>query len=71
MKEYKKPVIISQKSYEASALACIKIQPDEEGHLGTGSSYISGTGNIGTGTFHVNPGYTSTTVSCSVLMNVS
>lgn len=71
MKHYTKPVIISQKSFETSALACIKTAPGEDGHLGDGSFYVTGTGDIGAGTFHINPGYASTSLPCSYLLNVS
>lgn len=65
---HEKPFIISDKCFEISALACIKMAPDMDRHLGDGSTYITGSGDIGTGTFHINPGYASTSLSCIMLL---
>jgi len=71
MKAYTKPVIVSQKSFETSALACIKSPGGGSGHLTAYTQYITGTGYIGTGTFHVNSGFTSYSLSCDALAQVS
>lgn len=71
MKNYTKPVIITQKSFETSALACAKTPAGGDLHLGYGSTYITGSGDAGAGTFHINPGFTSTSLPCDTLLNVS
>lgn len=70
-KNYKKPVIISQNSFETSALSCAKTMPNESGHLGSGTTYITGSGTMGEGTFHISPGFTSTSVPCEAVLFVS
>lgn len=71
MKHYTRPVIVSQKSFETSALACIKAAPGAESHLGGGTTYVTGSGDIGNGTFHINTGFSSTYLPCDYLLNVS
>ncbi len=71
MKHYTRPVIVSQKSFETSALACIKTPGGGSMHAGAGTTYITGSGDIGNGTFHLNTGYSSTSLPCDYLLNVS
>lgn len=70
-KEYRKPLIITEDSFESSALACIKTPDGGNGHLEYGTQYVTGQGYLGTGTFHINEGFTSYTISCNALAYVS
>lgn len=71
MKKYTKPTVISQHIFEVSALACLKASPGDYGHLGTGTTYVTGSGTIGAGTFHIGPGFSSESLDCSGILLVS
>lgn len=71
MKKYQKPVIISQKSFETSALSCLKT-PGATGHLGPGSTYFSGSYYGAYGYYvHIPEGWDSEGYPCDFMSNVS
>ena len=68
-KTYRKPSIISELSFETSALGCAKTGVGDALHFGTGSTYLSGhsagstsyshTPGTSGNWLHVNAGFTS------------
>jgi len=70
-KAYRKPTIVSERSFETSALSCAKSNSGEIFHFGAGSTYLSGH-SVGSTTYshtpgtsgpwlHINSGYSSST----------
>ena len=41
-KTYRKPTIVSEASFETSALSCAKTNSSESLHIGAGSTYLTG-----------------------------
>jgi hypothetical protein len=76
-KNYRKPAIVSEKSFEASALSCAKLETGGTFHFGGGSTYLSGH-SAGSQTYshtpgtsgpwlHVNPGFSSASSAICVI----
>jgi hypothetical protein len=68
-KTYRRPSIVSEQSFESSALSCAKTGAGDALHLGAGSTYISGhyagstsyshTPGTSGPWLHINPGFSS------------
>lgn len=81
-KTYRKPTIVSEASFETSALSCAKTASAESIHIGVGSTYLSGH-SVGSTSYshtpgtsgpwlHFNTGYTSvSTPICDLAMMAS
>lgn len=76
-KTYRKPTIVSERSFETSALSCAKTNDSDVFHIGPGSTYLSGHGQASVtyshtpGTsgnwLHANAGYSSSSTQICYL----